>query len=98
MIKKRSLSFHSSVRNSVVICPMMLGRGDDLLGESTRLIARDANDFNDEDERQHNVNWKKVAVRMDDCARFFVPLAFAIAVSLVRHFKITTSTGMCAQH
>mmetsp|Transcript_7784 Transcript_7784/g.17316 ORF Transcript_7784/g.17316 Transcript_7784/m.17316 type:complete len:88 (+) Transcript_7784:1682-1945(+) len=82
MIKKRSLSFHSSVRNSVVICPMMLGR-DDLLGESTRLIARDANDFNDEDERQHNVNWKKVAVRMDVCARFFVPLAFASAVSLV---------------
>ena len=47
------------------------------------MVPRDADDFNNEEEVKHNKKWKIYAARIDDVARFWFPVAFAIALAIV---------------
>jgi hypothetical protein len=47
------------------------------------VTPRDADDFNDEEELEHNKKWKVYAARIDDVARFFIPLAFFIGFAVI---------------
>mmetsp|Transcript_19495 Transcript_19495/g.41118 ORF Transcript_19495/g.41118 Transcript_19495/m.41118 type:complete len:730 (+) Transcript_19495:122-2311(+) len=46
-------------------------------------IPRDADDFRDDQELENNLKWKYVAARIDDVARFWIPLAFVVALSII---------------
>jgi len=47
------------------------------------LVPRDADDFNNEEEVEHNRHWKNTAARIDNVARFWIPLAFFISLSVI---------------
>jgi len=47
------------------------------------VVPRDADDFHDVDEIEHNRKWKNIAARIDDVARFWIPMAFAISLAIV---------------
>jgi len=50
----------------------------------TSIIApRDADDFNDDEELENNLKWKVVAARIDDVARFWIPLSFIVALAVI---------------
>ena len=44
---------------------------------------KNADDFNDEQEIENNQKWKWVASRIDDVARFWIPLAYIIALAII---------------
>ena len=46
-------------------------------------VPRDADDFHDGQEVENNMKWKYVAARIDDVARFWIPLAFVVSLSIV---------------
>lgn len=50
---------------------------------SNSVSPRDADDFNCEEELENNMKWKYVAARIDDVARFWIPIAFVIALAVV---------------
>lgn len=49
----------------------------------TMMVPRDADDFENEEEIVHNKRWKHTAARIDDVARFWIPLTFFIALAIV---------------
>ena len=50
---------------------------------SLGLSPRDADDFYNEEEVENNMYWKQCAARIDDVARFWIPFAFIVALSIV---------------
>ena len=57
-----------------------------VINESTYSLGispRDADDFNNEEEVENNIYWKQCAARIDDVARFWIPFAFAVSLSIV---------------
>jgi hypothetical protein len=46
-------------------------------------MIRDADDFINETEVENNMKWKEIASVIDDCARFWFPFAYFIAVAIV---------------
>ena len=53
--------------------------------DSTRssIVPRDADDFNNEEEVEHNRKWKNISARIDDVARFWIPFTFAIVLAVI---------------
>ena len=54
----------------------------DRFGDSAQ-IPRNVDDFHDGQELENNLRWKLVASRIDDVARFWIPLAFVITLSII---------------
>ena len=46
-------------------------------------IPKNAHDFHDEQEMENNMKWKLVSARVDDVARFWIPLAFIVSLSII---------------
>jgi len=52
------------------------------ISSNTR-VPRDADDFVNEEEIENNREWKVIASRIDDVARFWIPMAFVISLAIV---------------
>ena len=46
-------------------------------------LPRDADDFQNEEERSNNVRWKLVASRVDDVARFWIPTSYVVIMAII---------------
>jgi len=46
-------------------------------------VSRDAHDYQDEHEMKNNVKWKYVAARIDDVARFWIPISYVVALAII---------------
>ena len=60
----------------------MMREFHDRFGDSVQ-IPRNIDDFYDGQELENNLRWKLVASRIDDVARFWIPLAFVITLSII---------------
>lgn len=46
-------------------------------------VSRDADDYQDEHEMKNNLKWKYVAARIDDVARFWIPISYVVALAII---------------
>jgi len=69
-------------RRSIMLKDFKARYGNSILS-GVPAIPRDANDFTNEEEQLNNMKWKHVASRIDDVARFWVPLAYVISLSII---------------
>lgn len=51
--------------------------------DGSQFFARDADDFRDSEEMENAAKWKKLSEKIDDHARFWIPLAFVVALSVL---------------
>ena len=49
----------------------------------TIMVPKNSDDFNDVHEIENNLKWKRVAARVDDVARFWIPTTFIVALCIV---------------
>jgi hypothetical protein len=47
---------------------------------SVLLVAKSATDFRDNQEMEDNKKWSRVSARIDNAAKFWIPLAFVVAL------------------
>lgn len=46
-------------------------------------VSRDANDYQNDQEMKINVKWKLVAAKVDDIARFWIPVSYVVAMAVL---------------
>mmetsp|Transcript_6198 Transcript_6198/g.10145 ORF Transcript_6198/g.10145 Transcript_6198/m.10145 type:complete len:404 (+) Transcript_6198:1021-2232(+) len=58
-------------------------RQSNWMQDQSVMIARDADDFINEQELETNLRWKKLSAQIDDFSRVWVPISFAIALPIL---------------
>lgn len=46
-------------------------------------VARDAHDFQDEEEMENNMKWKLVAAKVDNFSRHWIPASYVVALAVI---------------